>query len=113
MENGTYKQIVSHLERELKLNGLEAPDELQTNTVTQQAIQPNFGNPEPSCHDCKKPGHYRNQCRQLKREEDPARLVATIPTRTMVVVRQTLTAAMKFPTTPTRTKKTIREREKI
>ena len=28
-ENGTYKQVVSHLARELELNGLEAPDELQ------------------------------------------------------------------------------------
>ena len=28
LENGTYKQIVSHLERELELNGLEAPDEM-------------------------------------------------------------------------------------
>ena len=34
LENGTYQQIVTHLERELELNGLEAPDELQINTVT-------------------------------------------------------------------------------
>ena len=34
LENGTYEQIVTHhLERELKLNGLEAPNELQINTV--------------------------------------------------------------------------------
>ena len=36
LENGTYEQIVSHLERELDLNGLEAPDEMPINTVTQQ-----------------------------------------------------------------------------
>ena len=35
LENGTYEQIVSHLEKELGLNGLEFPDELQINTVTQ------------------------------------------------------------------------------
>ena len=29
LENGTYEQIVSHLERELELNGLEAPHEMQ------------------------------------------------------------------------------------
>ena len=29
LENGTYEKIVSHLEKEWKLNGLEAPDELQ------------------------------------------------------------------------------------
>ena len=32
--NGTYNQIVSYLENELELNGLEATDELQINTVT-------------------------------------------------------------------------------
>ena len=36
LENGTYEQIVSQLERQLELNGLEAPVEMQTKTVTQQ-----------------------------------------------------------------------------
>ena len=70
LENGTYEQIVSHLERELELNGLEAPDEMQLNTVIQQDTQQNSEKPKPTCHHCKKPGHYRNQCRQLKREKD-------------------------------------------
>ena len=70
LENGTYEQIVSHLERELELNGLEAPDETQLNAVMQQDTQQNTGKPKPTCHHCKKPGHYRNQCRQLKREKD-------------------------------------------
>ena len=48
LENGTYKQIVSHLERELKLNGFEAPDQLQINTVTQQATQQNSEKPKPT-----------------------------------------------------------------
>ena len=68
LENGTYEQIVAHLERELELNGLEAPDELQINTVGH-----NTANPErtkPTCHYCKKTGHYRNQCRLLKRQRD-------------------------------------------
>ena len=69
LENGTYEQIVTHLERELELNGLEAPDEMQLNTVTQQDTQHNSEKPKPTCHHCKKPGHYRNQCRQLKREK--------------------------------------------
>ena len=69
LENGTYEQIVSHLERELELNGLEAPDEMPINTVTQQAPQQNSNKPRPTCHHCKKPGHYPNQCRQLKREK--------------------------------------------
>ena len=70
LENGTYEQIVSHLEKELELNGLEAPDEIQLKTVIQQDTQQNSGKPKPTCHHCKKPGHYRNQCRQLKREKD-------------------------------------------
>ena len=73
LENGTYEQIVSHLERELELNGLEAPDEMPINLVTQQASQQNSDKPKPTCHHCKKPGHYQNQCRQLKREKDQTR----------------------------------------
>ena len=73
LENGTYEQIVSHPEREFKLNGLEAPNKLQINTVTQQATQQNPEKHKPTCHHCKKPGHHRNQCRQLKREKDQAR----------------------------------------
>ena len=34
LENDTYEQIVTHLEWELELNRLEAPDELQINTVS-------------------------------------------------------------------------------
>ena len=70
LENGTHEQIVSHLERELELNGLEAPDEMQLNAVMQQDTQQNTGKPKPTCHHYKKPGHYRNHCRQLKREND-------------------------------------------
>ena len=57
LENGTYEQIVSHLERELKLNDLEAPDEMPINTVTQQAPQQNSNMHKPTYHHCKKTGH--------------------------------------------------------
>ena len=73
LENGTYEQIMSHLERELELNGLEAPDEMPINTVMQQASQQNSDKPKPTCHPYKKPGHYQKQCRQFKREKDQAR----------------------------------------
>ena len=43
------------------------------NTVTQQATQQNSETPKPTYHHCKKPGHCRNQCRQLKGEKDQAR----------------------------------------
>ena len=73
LESGTYEQIVSHLERELELNGLADPDEMPTNNVTQQDPQQNSNKPKPTCHHGKKPGHYQNQCRQLKREKDQTR----------------------------------------
>ena len=57
LENGTYEQIVTHLERELELNGLEAPDELPINNVSQQPTNNNADRPKPKCHHCKKPGH--------------------------------------------------------
>ena len=62
---------MSHLGKELELNVLETPDEKQRNTVMQQATKPNPEKPKPTCHHCKKPGHYRNKCRQLKKEGNP------------------------------------------
>ena len=42
LENGTYEQIVTHLERELEFNSLEYLDETQMNTVThKQQIEGN------------------------------------------------------------------------
>ena len=61
LENDTYEQIVSYLEKELELNVLKSPDELQINTARQQATQQNPEKPEPTSHYCKKPGHHRNQ----------------------------------------------------
>ena len=70
LENGTYEQIVRHVERELKLNGLEAPDELQINTVSHNTANANADRPKPTCHHCKKPGHHRNQCCLLEKQRE-------------------------------------------
>ena len=70
LENGRYEQIVTHLERELELNGLEAPDEQQINIVSQHATHINADRPKPTCHYCKKPGQYRNQCHLLKKQRE-------------------------------------------
>ena len=70
LENGTYEQNVTHLERELELNGLEAPDELPINNVSQQPTNTNADRPKPTCHHCKKPGHYRNYCHLLKKQRE-------------------------------------------
>ena len=87
LENGTWEQIVTHLERELELNSLEYPDETQMNTVMyRQQID---GNPDnagninsdtndsnpnnhkndrksktlyPPCHTCGKTNHSTERC---------------------------------------------------
>ena len=69
-ENGTYEQIVTHLERELELNGLEAPDELQINTVSHNTANLKTDRTKPTCHYLKKSGQNRNQCRLLKKQRD-------------------------------------------
>ena len=70
LENGTNEQIVIHLEKELELNGLEAPDELQITTVSHNTANANADRPKSTCHHCKKPRHYRNQCRLLKNQRE-------------------------------------------
>ena len=49
LENGTYEQIVPHLEKELELNGLKAPDGMPINSVTQQAPRQKSNKPRPTC----------------------------------------------------------------
>ena len=70
LENGTSEQIVTHLERELELNSVEALDELQINTVSHNTANVNADRTKPTCHYCKKPAHYRNQCRLLKKQRE-------------------------------------------
>ena len=62
LENATFQQIVTHLhlEKDLELNRLEAPDELQINTVSHNTANLNDDRTKPTCHYCKKPGQYGN-----------------------------------------------------
>ena len=69
MENDTYDKNLSHFERELELKGFEAADELQINIVTQQATQQSPEKPEPTYHQCKKTGHYQNQCHRREKSQ--------------------------------------------
>ena len=41
LENGTLEQIIPHLEMGLEFSGLEAPDELETETVTHKTAKTN------------------------------------------------------------------------
>ena len=70
LEIGTYEQIVLHLERELELNCLENPDELQIKTVSHNTANTNADRTKPTCHHCKKSGHYRNQYRLLNKQRE-------------------------------------------
>ena len=76
LENGTYDQIVAHLERELELSCLENDGELTIPTM--KAVPPNDNqqNNEQTkvvCHFCKKPGHVIRECRKRMRKEQEQR----------------------------------------
>ena len=49
IENGTYEQIVTHLESEVVLNASETPDERQLNTVSHNVAKTNANKPKPMC----------------------------------------------------------------
>ena len=98
LENGTYEQIVRHLEREMELNGLESEDtgvktqmavinktaedkSTQQKTATTKKKQqtpktvPNNTLQDDQCRYCKNTGHKAADCAKLakrrKLEEDP------------------------------------------
>ena len=76
LENGTYDQIVTHLERELELSGLEIDGELTIPTMTALPPTDNQQNTEQTkiiCHYCKKPGHVIRECRKRIRKEQEQR----------------------------------------
>ena len=58
------------ISKEIELNGCEAPDKLQIYAVTQHVRKRHPEKPKPTCCQCKKPSHYRNQCHQLRGEKD-------------------------------------------
>ena len=81
LENATYEEIVTHLERELELNGLEEGDDIPVPTMSTAptATRPGTGllssgiDPGITCNYCKKPGHTKDDCRKLKRKEEQKR----------------------------------------
>ena len=83
LENATYEEIVTHLERELELNGLEEGDDIPVPTMSTAptATRPGTGLlssgidyfPNITCNYCKKPGHVKDECRNLKRNEEQRR----------------------------------------
>ena len=81
LENAAYEEIVTHLERELELNGLEEGDDIHVPTMSTAptATRPGTGllssgiDPNITCNYCKKPGHVKDDCRKLKRKEEQRR----------------------------------------
>ena len=76
LENGTYDQIVGHLEREVELSGLENDGELTIPTMTAVPSNDNQQNTDQTkvvCHYCKKPGHVIRDCRKRMRKEQEQR----------------------------------------
>ena len=81
LENATYEEIVTHLERELELMGLEEGDDIPVPTMSTAptATRPGTGllssgiDANITCNYCKKPGHVKDDCRKLKRKEEQRR----------------------------------------
>ena len=76
LENGTYEEIVAHLERELELNALEESDDLPMSTMasasTNQSNLLSNGiktNNDAQCSYCKATGHYYKSCPKLKKKK--------------------------------------------
>ena len=106
IENGTYDQIVKHLENEMELNGLEADEHLVKTQMTVTKKEQNNGKPNKKqndkvkkqtpktvpdktlkndqCRYCKEAGHMMADCPKLakrrKLEEDPEPKIAKIAT---------------------------------
>ena len=81
LENASCEEIVTHLERELELNGLEGGDDITVPTMSTAPTATRLGtgllssgiDPNVTCNYCKKPGHVKDDCRILKRKEEQRR----------------------------------------
>ena len=103
--NGTYEQIVSHLEKELELNGLEAPDEMPINTVTQQAHSKTLISPDQHATIVKNQVTIKISAVNPTERKTKRETTQIVPTTTMVVPKQILT--------PTTTKLQTKPKEAI
>ena len=108
LEKSTYEQIVSHLETELELNGLEAPDEFQMNTVTQQTVKPwihILKNPNQLVTTAKKQPTIKMSVVNSNERKTKPKTTQIVPTTAIITteVKQTLAPITRLPTIPTQT----------
>ena len=93
LENATFDEIVTLLERKLQLNRLEDHDDNPVPTMSTATTATRHGNgllattatrhgngllsssidPGTTCNYCKKPGHTKYECPKLKRKEEAKR----------------------------------------
>ena len=77
LDNGSYDEIVAHLERELELNALEESDDLPMATMTSSSTKPktplSTGKmSDITCNYCKEKGHMVKDCEKFKKKEKDA-----------------------------------------
>ena len=75
LENGSYDEIVAHLERELELNALEESDDLPMATMTSSSTKPktplSTGQlSDITCNYCKEKSHMVKDCEKLKKKKE-------------------------------------------
>ena len=77
LENGTYEEIVAHLERKLDLNALEESDDLPMATMASASTSNNNllsnginTNKDAQCSYCKATGHFYKSCPKLKKKKE-------------------------------------------
>ena len=75
LENGTYEEIVQHLERELELNGLEGENapaitiSTTQNTPTRTENR-SYNMADVICRYCKEKGHFARDCEKLRKRKE-------------------------------------------
>ena len=74
LENGSYDEIVAHLERELELNALEESEDLPMVSMTSSVTKPktvpsNTQISDITCNYCKEKGHMVKDCEKFKKRK--------------------------------------------